>query len=98
MTEKDFKDIREYFPLADCLPAPVLEVSSEAAQAFDAVIDAALAQTPGAEIRYELPFLKYLFLNYLAEKRAMMLHGSSLSNLASLEPIRNSRDSSEFGD
>ncbi len=98
MTEKDFKDIREYFPLADCLSAPVLEVSSEAAQAFDAAIDAALAQAPGAEIRYDLPFPKYLFLNYLAEKRAMMLHGSTLTNLASLEPIRNSRDSSEFGD
>ena len=53
MTEKDLKDIRENFPLADCLPAPELEVSPEAARAFDAAIDAALAQGPGAEIEYE---------------------------------------------
>ena len=98
ITEKDFKDIRENFPLADCLPAPELEVSPEAARAFDATIDAALAQGPGAEIEYGLPFPKYLFLDYLAEKRGMMLHGSTHRDLAALEPIRNSRDASEFGD
>ena len=98
MTEKDLKDIRENFPLADCLPAPELEVNPEAAQAFDAAMDAALAQGPGAEIEYDLPFPKYLFLDYLAEKRGMVLHGSLHRHLATLEPIRNSRDSSEFGD
>jgi len=98
MTEKDFIDIRENFPLADCLPAPDLEVSPEAAQAFDATIDAALAQGQGVEIQYALPFPKYLFLHYLAEKRGMMLHGSLSRDLATLEPIRNSRDAGEFGD
>lgn len=98
MTEQDLKDIRENFPLGDCLPAPELEVSAEAARAFDSVIDAALAGEPGAEIDYHLPFPKYLFLDYLAEKRGMMLHGSLHRHLATLEPIRNSRDTSEFGD
>jgi hypothetical protein len=98
MTEQDLKDIREHFPLADCLPPPDLRVTPEAAQAFDAAFDAALAQAPGAEIAYDLPFPKYLFLNYLAEKRGIMLHGSTLQNLATLAPIRNSRDASEFGD
>jgi len=98
MTEKDLEDIRANFPLADCLPAPELEASPEAVKAFDAAIDAALAQEPGAEIVYDLPFPKYLFLDYLAEKRGMKLHGSLHRDLATLEPIRNSRDSSEFGD
>lgn len=98
MTEKDLKDIRENFPLADCLLAPQLEVSSEAARAFDAAIDTALAREPGAEIEYHLPYPKYLFLDYLAEKRGMILHGSLHRHLATLEPIRDTRDASEFGD
>jgi hypothetical protein len=98
MTEQDLNDIRENFPLADCLPAPDLQVSPEAAHAFDATIDAALAGEPGAVIEYHLPYPKYLFLDYLAEKRGMMLHGSLLRHLSTLEPIRNSRDTSEFGD
>jgi hypothetical protein len=98
MTEKDLKDIRENFPLADCLPAPHLEVSSEAARAFDAAIDTALGREPGAEIEYHLPYPKYLFLDYLAEKRGMILHGSLHRHLATLEPIRDTRDASEFGD
>ncbi len=98
MTEQDVKDIDENFPLDDCLPAPTLTVSPQAAQAFDATFDAALAGEPGAEIEYHLPYPKYLFLDYLAEKRGVILHGSLLRHLGTLEPIRKSRDSTEFGD
>jgi hypothetical protein len=98
MTEKDLNDIRQYFPLADCLPAPDLHVSPEAARAFDHAFDDAVARGPNAIIEYDLPFPKYLFLDYLADKRGLVMHGSLLQHLATLEPIRNSRDSSEFGD
>lgn len=98
MTEQDLKDIRENFPLTDCLPAPELEVNEETAQVCEAAFDAALAHGPGAEIEYNLPYPKYLFLDYLAEKRGIMLHGSLRRDLATLEPIRNSRDASQFGD
>ena len=98
MTEKDVQDIRENFPLDDCLPAPDLSVSPAAARLFDATLDAALAQAPGAEIDYHLPYPKYLFLDYLAEKRGLMLHGSLHQGLTTLEPIRETRDANEFGD
>jgi hypothetical protein len=98
MTQQDLLDIRENFPLADCLEAPDLSVSPQAAQAFEALLEAAVAQGPGSAIAYDLPYPKYLFLDYLAEKRGLILHGSQLCDLATLEPIRNSRDASEFGD
>jgi hypothetical protein len=98
MTQQDLIDIRTHFPLEDCLPAPDLEVSSGMAAAFDALYDKTTKKGAAAVISYQLPYPKYLFLDYLARSRGLMLHGSQVGSLDMLKPIRNTRDSSEFGD
>lgn len=97
ITPQDLQEIREHFPLESCLKPPDLAVSTEAAAAFDALFDAALAHGTAAEIDYTLPHPKYLFLEYLAETRGLMLHGSNNRSIDVLRPIRQSSDSSEFG-
>ncbi len=97
-TQQDVIDIRTHFPLNDCLAAPDLEVAPQAAQAFDACLEAALQAGPAADIPYALPFPKYLFLDYLARTRGLVLHGSQHRDLSLLSPVRNSRDAREFGD
>ena len=97
ITDKDEQEIRENFPIDSCLLPPDLTVSPEAARAFDALFDAAEAKGSAADIAYNLPYPKYLFLEYLASTRGVMLHGSNMRGLDVLRPIRNSSDSSEFG-
>lgn len=96
-TAKDIQEIREHFPLESCLVPPDLTVSTKAARAFDQLFDAACEQGPSAEINYTLPYPKYLFLDYLASTRGLMLHGSNMRGIDVLRPIRYSSDSSEFG-
>lgn len=74
-----------------------MEISLQAAEAFDNLIDFSAAQEPAAVIDYNLPYPKYLFLDYLTNTRPLILHGSNLCGLELLKPIRNSTDSSEFG-
>jgi hypothetical protein len=45
-----------------------------------------------------LPVPPIEFLRWLAENRPVLFHGSSRDDLAVLEPIRLSRDATEFGD
>lgn len=97
ITEKDEQEIRENFPIDSCLHSPDMTVSTEAARAFDQLYNAVLAGGPAADIAYNLPYPKYLFLDYLASTRGIMLHGSNLRGLDALRPIRTSSDSSEFG-
>ncbi len=97
MTPQDLQDIREHFPLESCLKPPDLAVPPEAARAFDALFDAACASGPAADIDYTLPYPKYLFLEYLAATRGLMLHGSNTRSIDVLRTIRQSSDSSEFG-
>jgi hypothetical protein len=94
---QDLQVIRDNFPIDSCLLPPDLTVSAEAARAFDALIDAACAQGPAAEIVYTLPYPKYLFLEHLAATRGLMLHGSNTRGIDVLRPIRYSSDSSAFG-
>lgn len=96
MTANDLREIRENFPIDACLPPPDLSVSPEAARSFDQLFDAAAAGGR-LDIDYDLPYPKYLFLEYLAASRGVMLHGSNTRGLDLLRPIRNSTDSSEFG-
>jgi hypothetical protein len=97
-TDQDLADIQAHFPLEDCLPAPDLDVSPEAARAFEESFDEALSRGPAACIDYALPYPKYLFLEHLSRTRGVMLHGTQLRDLETLLPVRRSRDSREFGD
>jgi hypothetical protein len=65
--------------------------------AFDEVLDSALAAGPGSPIDYQLPFPKANFLNYICDWRGYVAHGSPFPDLATLEPVRLSHDSSKFG-
>lgn len=46
---------------------------------------------------YDLPYPKIDFLNWLCDFQGLVAHGSPLSGLERLEPIRRSSDTSEFG-
>jgi len=51
-----------------------------------------------AQAMNDAPVPRIEFLRWLAENRAVLFHGSSRDDLAVLEPIRLSRDTTEFGD
>lgn len=65
--------------------------------AFDHLFDSALQSGPNTLIDYHLPYPKSDFLNYLCDQRGYVAHGSILPDLATLEPIRKSKDFFEFG-
>ena len=65
--------------------------------AFDALLDAALAQGPNTLIDYPLPYPKADFLNYVCDWRGFVAHGTPLKDLQVLQPVRLTKDSSEFG-
>lgn len=72
-------------------------VDEEQRLAFDHLFDTALQSGPNALIDYHLPYPKSDFLNYLCDQRGFVAHGSPLRDLMLLEPIRKSKDISEFG-
>jgi hypothetical protein len=98
ITDQDLIDIRANFPIQYCLPAPDLHVSPQAREEFNALFDSLRREAPGQEIDYRLAYPKYLFLEHIARLHGLMLHGSQLRDLETLMPVRNSRDSREFGD
>jgi hypothetical protein len=51
-----------------------------------------------AQAMNDAPVPRIEFLRWLAENRAVLFHGSGREDLAVLEPIRLSRDTTEFGD
>lgn len=65
--------------------------------AFDRLFEATLQRGPNALIRYDLPHPKSDFLNHLCDWRGYVAHGSPLSELDVLQPIRKSSDKNEFG-
>lgn len=97
MTQQDILDIQAHFPLDACLRPPALDISDEAARAFEKLFTAAQAQGPASVIAYDLPYPKFLFLEYLADRHGLMFHGSTNRQLELLKPIRFSDDSREFG-
>lgn len=72
-------------------------LDKERRSAFDNLFDSALLHGPNTLIDYNLPYPKSDFLNYLCDWRGFVMHGSQLTNLDTLQPIRRSRDRSEFG-
>lgn len=97
MTQQDILDIQAHFPLEACLRPPTLDISDKAASAFEGLFTTAQAQGPATVIGYDLPYPKYLFLDYLAGRYGLMFHGSTNRHLDLLKPIRFSDDSREFG-
>ena len=65
--------------------------------AFDRLWDATQARGPNALIDYNLLYPKADFLNYLCDWRRFVMHGSPLHDLDTLQPIRKSKDKTEFG-
>jgi len=91
-----------YLRMRRTAPIPPIQrvvgpVGTQVQAAFDALLDTALAYGPNSLIDYELPYPKADFLNYICDWRGYVAHGSPLQNLNTLEPVRLSRDSSEFG-
>jgi hypothetical protein len=97
MTQQDLLDIQSQFPLESCLKPPDLEISEYSASAFDRLFSIAQGHGTAEFIHYDLPYPKYLFLEYLSVKHNLMMHGSINRDLKQLKPIRFSKDSSEFG-
>ena len=65
--------------------------------AFDDLLESALKQAPNHQIEYDLPYPKADFLNYACDWRGLVAHGSILTDLDVLEPVRLTKDIHEFG-
>lgn len=75
----------------------VQAVSADKQSAFDRLLDSTLEHGPNSLIDYHLPYPKVDFLNYVCDWRGYVAHGSTLLDLTTLQPVRLSQDSSEFG-
>jgi hypothetical protein len=64
-------------------------------KAFDDLLQDAVGD--GGIIPYDLPYPKSEFLNYACDWYGLVAHGSQLDALATLQPVRLSSDSTEFG-
>jgi hypothetical protein len=73
-------------PRVEATVVPQLDEAAERLLAGDATAAA------------DLPIPRTEFLRWLAQTRPVLFHGSSREDLALLEPIRLSRDTTEFGD
>ena len=75
----------------------VRSMPAEERSEFDHLLDSSLARGPYSLIDYQLPYPKVDFLNYICDWRGYVAHGSPLTDLSILEPVRLTKDSSEFG-
>ena len=75
----------------------VRSIPAEERSEFDHLLDSSLARGPNSLIDYQLPYPKVDFLNYICDWRGYVAHGSPLTDLSILEPVRLTKDSSEFG-
>jgi hypothetical protein len=75
----------------------VQPLSADKRSTFDNLLDSALTQGSNSLIDYNLPDPKADFLNYICDWRGYVAHGSPVQNFTTLQPVRLSKDSSEFG-
>ena len=75
----------------------VRSISGDERSAFDGLLDSTMTLGPNNLIDYQLAYPKVDFLNYLCDWRGYVAHGSVLRDLNVLQPIRLTKDSSEFG-
>ncbi len=75
----------------------VRPLPTEMQSAFDGLLASILTQGPNTPIDYRLPYPKVDFLNYICDWRGYVAHGTPLQDLSVLQPVRLTKDSSEFG-
>ncbi len=78
------------------LPAPVIVYDAARVQAFEALYAQALAAA-GGPLAYTLPYPKYEFLGYVAERKPVVLHGSNDPDIAEFVPRREGVDANPQG-
>jgi len=71
--------------------------SPDEQSAFDDLFASTMRLGSNSLIDYQLAYPKVDFLNYLCDWRGYVAHGSPLKDLAVLQPLRLTKDSSEFG-
>ena len=75
----------------------VQSVPFEKQNAYEDLLAASLANAGNGLIDYQLPYAKAEFLNYLCDWKGYVAHGSPHSELANLEPVRYTTDTTDFG-
>ncbi len=75
----------------------VISLDPKISYQFNRLFNAWLLRRAEQPIEYDLPYPKVDFLNYLCDWRGLVAHGSNRPDLETLEPIRSSRDVTEFG-
>ena len=70
---------------------------ADAAEAFEALFDGAVAAGPNTLIDYRLPWPRWQFINHIIESRRLISHGSPDGTIERFEP-RRSHDVHPFGD
>jgi hypothetical protein len=78
------------------LTRPTANLDEGARQAFDELLDFTLGLGGCPDIKFDLPWPKWLFLSYLADFKHIAMHGSGDPEIALFEP-RQSNDLNEFG-
>jgi hypothetical protein len=79
------------------LTPPNERFDSETIPSFERLFLDQVQNASGRVIDYSLPAPKWQFLNYLADTREVVVHGSGNRNISLFEP-RQSNDVKEFGD
>jgi hypothetical protein len=80
-------------PICRC----IAQVGPNIAFEFNQVFNTSLEYLAERPIEYNLPYPKVDFLNYLCNWRGLVVHGTSIPDLKVLQSIRQSTDSTEFG-
>ncbi|MEZ0396744.1 MAG: hypothetical protein ABWK53_10000 [Anaerolineales bacterium] len=75
----------------------VISLDPRISYEFNRLFNTWLPRRAEQPIEYDLPYPKIDFLNYLCDWRGLVAHGSNQPNLKTLEPIRLSRDVTDFG-
>lgn len=78
------------------LKCPEVELPDSTQNSFDRLFDEFASEDSNSAVRYSLDAPKWQFLNYLADKKEIVLHGSGDPNITEFEP-RKSNDALEFG-
>lgn len=65
--------------------APEYEFGDEQRRAFESLYESARHST-GSQLDYDLPYPKHEFLAYLSREKPVVLHGSTATDIAEVEP------------
>lgn len=79
------------------LEAPEIEFGRDRIEEFDTIYNRALDDQEHKLIKYDSPHPKYEFLQYLVERKEVLLHGSNEMDIGTLMPMRLSTDTRFIG-